>query len=74
LTIRVSISRTGGISCSNVSGARERPYEAIGEGIERLVEAVEGAAVRSPLRDGPDRDLLDDLVARTYRASVLEAG
>ena len=52
----------------------ERPYEAVGEEIEQLLEAVEGAAVRSALRDEPDRDLIDDLVARTYRTSVLEAG
>ena len=52
----------------------ERPYEAVGEEIERLLEAVEDAAVRSALRDEPDRDLIDDLVARAYRTSVLEAG
>jgi hypothetical protein len=52
----------------------ERPYEAVGEEIERLLEAVEGAAVHSTLRDEPARDLIDDLVARSYRTSVLEAG
>ena len=52
----------------------ERPYEAVGEEIERLLEAVEDAAVRSALRDEPDRDLIDDLVAEAYRTSVLEAG
>ena len=50
-----------------------RRYEAVGEEIEQLLEAVEGAAVRSALRDEPDRDLIDDLVARAYRTSVLEA-
>ena len=52
----------------------ERPYAAVGEEIERLLEAVEGAATRSTLRDEPDQDFIDDLVARTHRASVLEAG
>ena len=52
----------------------ERPYAAVGEEIERLLEAVEGAATHSALRDEPDQDFIDDLVARTYRASVLEAG
>src|SRR5262249_13210957 len=51
----------------------ERPYEVGGEEIERLLEAVEAAAVRSPLPDEPDWDFMDDLVARTYRASVLDA-
>jgi hypothetical protein len=49
----------------------ERSYAAVGEEIERLLEAVEGAAARSTLRDEPDRDFIDDLVARAYRASVL---
>ena len=52
----------------------ERPHAAVGEEIERLLEAVEGAATHSTLRDEPDQDFIDDLVARTYRASVLEAG
>jgi len=52
----------------------ERPYAAVAEEIERLLEAVEVAATRSTLRDEPDQDFIDDLVARTYRASVLEAG
>lgn len=52
----------------------EQPYTAVGEKIERLLVAVEGAAARSALRDEPDQDFIDDLVARTYRASVLEAG
>jgi hypothetical protein len=52
----------------------ERPYAAVGEEIERLLEAVESAAARSLLRDEPDQDFIDDLVARTYRASVLAAG
>jgi RNA repair pathway DNA polymerase beta family len=52
----------------------ERPYPAVGEEIERLLEAVEGAATRSALRDEPDQDFIDDLVARAYRASVLGAG
>ena len=52
----------------------ERPYEEVGEEIERLVAAVEVAAVHSALRDEPDRDFIDGLVARTYRAAVLEAG
>ena len=51
----------------------EQPYAAVGEEIERLLEAVEGAATCSTLRDKPDQDFIDDLVARTYRASVLEA-
>jgi hypothetical protein len=52
----------------------EQLYAAVGEEIEWLLEAVEGAATRSALRDEPDQDFIDDLVARTYRASVLEAG
>jgi len=50
------------------------PCAAVGEEIERLLEAVEGGAARSTLRNAPDQDFIDDLVARTYRASVLEAG
>lgn len=50
----------------------ERPYAAVGEEIERLLVAVESAAMRSTLRDEPDQAFIDDLVARTYRASVLK--
>jgi hypothetical protein len=52
----------------------ERPYAAVAEEIEWLLEAVEVAATRSTLREEPDQKFIDDLVARTYRASVLEAG
>ena len=52
----------------------ERAYMAVGEEIERLLAAVESAATRSALRDEPDQDFIDDLVARAYRASVAEAG
>jgi hypothetical protein len=52
----------------------ERPYAAVSEEIERLLEAVESAATRSVLRDEPDHDFMDDLVARAYRASILDAG
>jgi hypothetical protein len=51
----------------------EQSYEAVGEEIERLVDAVETAANRSALREEPDQDFIDDLVARAYRTSVLEA-
>jgi hypothetical protein len=51
-----------------------RPYEAVAEEIEGLLEAVEGAALRSTLREEPDRDFIDGLVARAYRAAVLEDG
>lgn len=52
----------------------DRPYATVGEEIDRLLEVVEVAASRSVLRDEPDQDFIDDLVARAYRASVLEAG
>jgi hypothetical protein len=51
----------------------ERPYDRVGEEIERLVDAVEAAARRSALRDEPDREFIDGLVTRAYRAAVLEA-
>jgi len=52
----------------------ERAYAAVAADIEGLLEAVEGAALRSTLRDEPDQDFVDDLVARAYRAAVLNAG
>ena len=52
----------------------ERPYVAVSEEIEWLLVTVETTAVRSTLRDEPDRDFIDDLVARTHWASVLKAG
>lgn len=52
----------------------ERPYDAVGEEIEQLLEAVEAAAMCSALPDTPDRGFIDDLVARAYRASVLASG
>jgi predicted nucleotidyltransferase len=51
----------------------ERPYVAVSEEIEWLLVTVETAAVRSTLPDEPDRDFIDDLVARIHRASVLES-
>lgn len=51
----------------------ERPYADVGEEIDRLLEAVESAALRSRLRDDPDRDLIDGLVTRAYRTAVQEA-
>lgn len=52
----------------------ERPYEVVCEEIERLLESVEVAVTHSVLPGEPDREFIDDLVARTYRASVLAAG
>jgi hypothetical protein len=51
----------------------ERPYEDVGEEIERLLEAVEAATSRSALRDEPDQGFIDDLVTRAYRTAVMEA-
>jgi hypothetical protein len=50
-----------------------RPYQDVAEEIERLLEAVDAAALRSALRDEPDRGFIDDLVTRAYRTAVLEA-
>lgn len=46
------------------------PFLAARDEIEQLLEAVESAALRSRLRDEPDRDFIDDPVTRAYRAAV----
>lgn len=51
----------------------ERAYAAVAADIDALLEAVESAALRSTLRAAPDLAFVDDVVARAYRAAVLEA-
>ncbi|MBV9834666.1 MAG: nucleotidyltransferase domain-containing protein [Alphaproteobacteria bacterium] len=52
----------------------EVAYGIVAETIERLLVEVEAAASASPLPETPDQGFIDALVARTYRAVVLEAG
>ncbi len=51
----------------------EQSYEAVGSEIERLLVAVEAAALTSSLRKEPDQPFIDELVARAYRTKVLRA-
>lgn len=51
--------KTGTLSYQQVSGE-----------IEGLLERVEAAALVSPLPEAPDRQWIDDFVARTYRGEV----
>lgn len=50
-----------------------RPYREVADTIERLLVEVEAAAATSSLPEAPDQGFIDDLVARTHRAVVLEA-
>jgi len=50
----------------------EVAYAQVAETIDQLLLDVEAAALTSPLRDAPDQDFIDDLVAEAYRAKVLE--
>jgi hypothetical protein len=50
------------------------PYAQVAETIDGLLVEVEAAALTSPLREEPDQDFIDDLVAEAYRRKVLEAG
>ncbi len=52
----------------------ERAYQEVAETIERLLVEVEAAAAASSLPEAPDQAFIDELVARTYRTAVLEAG
>lgn len=49
----------------------ELPYAIVADEIERLLEAVTAAAVRSSLPEVPDETAMDALVLRVYRAKVL---
>jgi len=51
----------------------ERPYQAVADEIEALLQGVEDAAARSALPDAPDVSWMEDLVAATYRDEVLRA-
>jgi hypothetical protein len=51
----------------------ELKYEAIAETIDQLLVDVEAAAQASSLREEPDQEFIDDLVARAYRGKVLGA-
>ena len=51
----------------------ELKYEAIAETIDQLLVDVEAAAAASSLREEPDQEFIDDLVARAYRGKVLGA-
>lgn len=49
----------------------ERPYKHVAEQIESLLVEVEAAALASSLRDEPDLEWIDDLVAEVYRTEVI---
>ncbi len=49
-------------------------YQQVAETIDQLLVDVEAAALSSPLREEPDKEFIDDLVAQAYRRKVLEAG
>lgn len=46
------------------------PYQAVAEEIEELLVKVESAAEKSTLRENPDREFIDDLVAEIYQDAV----
>jgi hypothetical protein len=50
----------------------EVAYAQVAETIDQLLVDVEAAALTSPLREEPDQDFIDDLIAEAYRAKVLE--
>jgi hypothetical protein len=52
----------------------ELKYESVAETIEKLLVQVEAAAESSNLPDAPDQAFIDDLVARAYRAKIMDAG
>jgi hypothetical protein len=52
----------------------ELPYGEVADEIERLLEEVEIAAAASTLREEPDRQVIDDLVARVHAESVAAGG
>lgn len=49
------------------------PYQTVAEEIEQLLEAVEGAAEKSTLRDSPDRQFIDELVSEIHEDAILRA-
>ncbi len=48
----------------------ERPYAAVAEEIEALLAEVEVASAGSAMRETPDQDFIDELVAEAYRHQV----
>jgi hypothetical protein len=52
----------------------EVSYQQVAETIDQLLVDVEAAALSSSLREEPDQDFIDDLIAQAYRRKVLEAG
>jgi hypothetical protein len=51
----------------------ERPYAAVAEEIEALLAEVELASAASEMRETPDQDFIDELVAEAYRHQVEKA-
>lgn len=51
----------------------ERPYQAVAEEIERLLEEVEREATRSSLRDEPDRAWINSFVADVHAREIRSA-
>lgn len=49
------------------------PYQAVAEEIEALLELVEAEAVRSPLRDEPDREWIDNYISRIYAKDIVNS-